>query len=99
MQVSHAMASLLAERGQCFASVKTLAAKAGVSPSAVKKARPALDRLRLWRSKGTTGKTAVYLPLFNPPQPLAVVAETTRGVHERIPYTTSVCVSLMCERR
>jgi len=60
MKVSVAMASFLPERGQCFAVVERIAEAAGVSPSAVRKARPALERLGLWRSAGSTGKTAVY---------------------------------------
>src|SRR4051812_35490076 len=62
MKVSVAMASFLPERGQCFAAVERIAAEAEVSPSAVRKARPALERHGLWRSAGSTGKTAVYVP-------------------------------------
>ncbi len=64
MSVSNAMAEFLRHSGQCFASVETIAATANVSCAVVKKSRPALKRVGLWRSLGVTGKTAVYVPVF-----------------------------------
>jgi hypothetical protein len=91
LKVHAAMADLLAEQGQCWASAETLAKRAGVSIAVVRKARQALVR-SLWRSPRQTGRTAVYFPAFKPAQPFATATEKPAVIPIRLHYSTSVGV-------
>ncbi|MCJ2134977.1 bifunctional DNA primase/polymerase [Methylobacterium sp. J-026] len=88
--VAVAMAEFLKDKGQCFASVGTIAKGAGVTSSAVKNARRRLVTLGLWKASETVGKMPAYVPIFKPTQTPVAKQKSNRPVQSQVPNTSKV---------